>query len=43
LAILINKNGLNPPPPLEEDDDDDDEGIEIKMKKWKQKVLIFWI
>jgi hypothetical protein len=35
---------LNPPPPLEEDDDDDDdEGIEIKMKKWKQKVLIFWI
>jgi hypothetical protein len=33
---------LNPPPPLEEDDDDD-EGIEIKMKKWKQKVLIFWI
>jgi hypothetical protein len=43
LAILINKNGLNPPPPLEEDDDDDDEGIEIKMKKWKQKVLIFSI
>jgi hypothetical protein len=34
---------LNPPPPLEDEEDDDVEGIEIKMKKWKQKVLIFWI